>query len=183
MQLTQNLRDVSRVYKRQLGDAPVHGVLMLWPTPPGSESAAAATRGQVTIVPGSRLGSWLTGLPSEAIPPAVQDEVWRALEGRVDKLDRHRLATDGAPRLGLQRRLLRWIGEPALGAVAALVVATLAADRGTLALAAALAGATLLGTFASSRSILRRTATSLAVTSAAIALATAVAAVVLALRP
>jgi hypothetical protein len=103
-------------FRRRIGVAPVRALLVVWSASlPVEGSPEWDTVGDVDVVRGRSLGTWLKTLDGDSLGAEGVEEVWSELAVRAAVVDRYDDERLGARRPTLVRMLSRWIIEAPLG--------------------------------------------------------------------
>jgi hypothetical protein len=114
-QVRRNARSLKLYLKDEIGDAPVHSVVVLWDPEGGSEPSADF--GDVVVVRGRSLPEWLKSVERGDLGPDAIESAWRKLEGHLSDRDAYEFNAQGLPpKAGLD---VAWEWGSAIAAVVA----------------------------------------------------------------
>lgn len=118
-QVQRNAADTRRVLRHLIKDAPVHPVVVLWPSPDHLQVRAGDG---ATFVPGLRLAGWVEALPTGQLDHKTIEASWERIAKHVEDRDADDLAKHGPP----PRSVERWFADTLqylMGACAGLLLA------------------------------------------------------------
>ena len=113
-----NADDLRRFLRPDIGQAPVRGVVALWP---GRDAPRLVAQG-VDVLAGRDLALWIRSLPPAGLPPDRVEAAWRRMSAHQASRDRADLKRTGPP----ARSLEQYMRQACLG-VLGLLVGTVAA--------------------------------------------------------
>jgi len=127
-------KTVSAHFKRALGDAPVHMVIVVW-LPDGVEPEIDRLEQEsITIVHGQALRQWIRSLDSAAMTPDHVDLLWQAIAKHASDRDAKDRERSRPPVMTLSQGARRLVLEPYVGFMACVLTIGLSTQSDDVAL-------------------------------------------------
>ena len=136
-QALDNAGDTRRFLRPEIGGAPVHAVVALWPS---RESVPTQHIDGVTVLSGHRLREWVEALPDHELDDSAANAAWQRIADHLERRDAHDLETHGRAPRRLGQLVLDLVQYPVGFLVGGALVSSLAGAVGFPAASVAMLG-------------------------------------------
>lgn len=131
-QARQNRSDVEWRFGKSLQGARVRAICVLWSSQDTSMNPDWFEVGDVTVIRGAALESWLKNLTEVTLDQQGIERIHKAIERQASNRDELVQAKSGAPRRTLNKYIAHYIVAPFMGFVSALAVIAVTSRVGAL---------------------------------------------------
>jgi hypothetical protein len=123
-QVHDNSVDVSLHFKAKKLGASVRAAVVVW-SPMTQTGLQTFAIGDVTVIPGPALRTWLAATPQGDLEQDTVRQVWIAIARHADSRDRRDVAEAAPPQATLWQIFLRWVIQPFSGVLASIYLLAL----------------------------------------------------------
>lgn len=122
-QVLKNRKDIESQFAAVLEGVPIRAICVLWSGEESSDDLPWFEMGDVAVIRGPALGSWMKDFTSDSLDQPKIEQVWMELEEYALQRDKEDFARSGQPRQTVDRFIVRSILAPVVAMIAGLMLA------------------------------------------------------------